>query len=49
MPKKAMRSTQSTPRIKKAGMEAMTHFTMKVTIDQNGMRISVTTTCRWES
>ena len=27
-----------------AGIEAMAHFTMKVTMDQNGMWISVTTT-----
>ncbi len=36
--------TPNTMRINKAGMAAMAHFTMKMTIEKNGIRMSVTTT-----
>ena len=34
----------NTMRIHKAGIAAMAHFTMKMTIEKNGIRMSVTTT-----
>jgi hypothetical protein len=36
--------TPKTMRINKAGIAAMAHFTMKMTIEKNGIRMSVTTT-----
>ena len=36
--------TPNTIRINKAGIAAMAHFTMKMTIEKNGIRMSVTTT-----
>ena len=38
------RSIQTNPRIITAGIEAKAHLTMKITIDSNGIFISVTTT-----
>ena len=39
-----IRSIHTTPKIMAAGMEAKAHLIIKITIDSNGICISVTTT-----
>jgi hypothetical protein len=41
-PRKVARKTPSTVKIISAGMAATDHFTIKVTIDQDGIRTSTT-------